>query len=307
MTTIDPDTQKLLRRAVYAYMKQHGEQSLGAARAIAGALLAVQETAGLLTFRGLEAERWVDALVKDFDLSQVVETVWSASEQRLASQVKQWRGTIEAKIRDTLDAYIQTYTPELDSRKIQALVTTILPIVEDATVTRDEAQRLIACISDQVNVTAAIARTIDSKWILIAQKVAQIIQLRNVETAATDVVSAYVHEFQPATVDIGTTLIEQAVQAVSNHKVQLGIDAEINSETHQLLVKQVMLKLHLKVADPPPTKTALEIAQQVRDEVARFRQEQGLDAIDYTPKIIVKNEPDGSSTLGGELSIGLEQ
>ncbi|MEM8546355.1 MAG: hypothetical protein AAGF66_20460, partial [Cyanobacteria bacterium P01_H01_bin.119] len=176
MTTLDPATQQLLYRSIYAYMQQYGGQSLAAARAIVGALLAVKAKAGELIAQGLEIEQWVDMLVEDFDPHLVSQTVWADAEQLLAAQAKRWREILETKTRATLDAYIQTYAPVLDSQKIQELVTTILPIVEDATITRDEAQRVIVLVSHQVDVDAAIARVIDPKWLFFAKKTAQIMQ-----------------------------------------------------------------------------------------------------------------------------------
>jgi hypothetical protein len=105
--------------------------------------------------------------------------------------------------------------------------------------------------------------------------------------------------------EIGEGLIEQAVTAVFNSKVKLDLDFDLDAETQRLLVKQVYLKFNLMEASPPPSKTALEIAQQVQSEVARYRREQGLDDIDYIPPMNRTDESSGSSLLGGEMSVGI--
>lgn len=307
MTTLDAATKQSLQNAIYAYLQSYGGETIADVRAIAGTLLTVKEKSEDLISQGLEIEQWVDDLVEGVDPSDIAERVVEEGERAIAAQAKKWRETVEIKARATVDAYIQKYAPDLDTFKIQNLVTTVLPIVEDAKISRDEAHRLIDTLSAQFDWQTAIGRVIDPKWVMLADKTMQVIRNRDAEDSVVDVMNAYVHKFKPTAVEIGEGLIEQAVQAVSNSKVALDLDFDLDAETQRLMVKQVMLKFNLMEASPPPSKTALEIAKQVHNEVDRYRREQGLNDIPYVPETTTKNEEQaGSSQLGGEMSIGFE-
>ncbi|MDB9525937.1 hypothetical protein PN498_08065 [Oscillatoria sp. CS-180] len=306
MTTLDATTLTSLRKALYAYIHNYGGDTIAEARAIAGALLTVKAKVGDLVIHGLEIETWVNELVQGFDLTQVAEQVWDEGEQAIATRTKQWRETLENRARITLDAYIQKFSPDLNTLKIQTIVATVLPIVEDAKIARDEGKRLIDVLSNQFDWQSAMQRTIDPKWTLLAETVMQCINKQDAVTSTQDVVVAYVHEFKPSAVEIGEGLVERAVQSVTRSKVELNLDISLDPETKKLLIKQVMFKFNLLEASPPPSKTALEIAHEVHDEVLRYRQEQGLDGIDYSPLVERTDETTGDSVLGGELGIGIE-
>jgi hypothetical protein len=306
MTTLDAATQATLQKALYAYVSRYGGgQSLAEVRAIAGTILSAQEKVGALVSQGMEIEAWVDDLVQNFDPGQLKEPIWTAGEAAISSQAKRWRDNLETKTRATLDAYIQKYVPDLTITDLQDLVATVLPVVEDAQIAKDEAQRLIQHISEQFNWQAAMGRVIDPKWVFLADKTVQCMRHRDLEGTTRDVMNAYVYKFKPSLVELGTGLIEQAVKSVFNSKLQLDLDVGVDAETQRLLVKQVALKMKLMEADPLPSKTALEFAQELHDEVQRYRREQGLDTIDYTPEIIRTDNTTGSSALGGEMSVGI--
>jgi len=310
MTTLDAATRQSLRHALYAYLHNFGGESQAEIRAIAGSLLSVQEKAGELAPQGLQIEQWVDELVADFDPTEMATQVWDEAGQLLATQAKHWRETLEIKTRATLDAYLQQYMPEMDRATLQAIAATVLPLVEAATITRDEARRLIAVVSEVVNEPTALHlhRVLDPKWVLLAEKVHQVQQYREVEASTTEVVSAYVHKFQPAAIEISEGLVEQAMQAVTNSKVKLklGLDVGLDAPTRKLLVKQVMLKFKLMEASSQPAKTALEVAQQVHDEVLHYRQKHGLAVARYLPPVTTTDHPTGNSILGGEMSVGID-
>ncbi|MEM1280883.1 MAG: hypothetical protein AAGG53_12895 [Cyanobacteria bacterium P01_H01_bin.152] len=305
MDTLDAATKQSLQNALYAYLNQYGGESLADARAIAGALLSVQEQAGKLAASGWEIEDWVNDLVSDFDPKQISSAVNQAAAASLANQTKHWRELLENKTRSTFDAYIQKYAPALDTPTLEQLVVTILPIVEDATITRDEARRLILAISDQIDVPEIANRHIDPHWLLLADQVQQMRQYRELEEPTADIMHAYIHKFQPMAVEIGEALVERAIEAVSNSRLKLGLEVELDPETRKLLIKQVMLKVRLRDLAPPPTKTALEIAQELHSEVTRYRRDRGLDKANYLPAVTITDKPDGEGLLGGEFSVGI--
>ena len=306
MTTLDAGTQQALTAALYAYLHDYGGDSLDEARAIAGALLTVKAQAGDLTLHGWEAEQWVDALVADVDLSQPPQTqTWQAVDQHLATQAKHWRDQLAIKARAAVDAYLQKYTP-VDTQDLEPLVATVLPLITDATMTRAEALSIIYTVSSQINLSAASDRAIDPKWLLLADQVHQVWQQRELESSVADVMAAYIHKFQPAAVEIGESLVEQAVEAVTNSRIKLGLEAELTPDTRKLLIKQVMLKVKLRDASVPPIKTALEIAQDLHSEVIRYRRDRGLDDTNYWPDVTTSATNDSSSALGGEMSVGID-
>ncbi|MBE7381823.1 MAG: hypothetical protein F6J95_010485 [Leptolyngbya sp. SIO1E4] len=307
MTALTPKTAQSLRQALYAYIGQYGGgESIPQVRAIAGSLLSVRAKAGAIVFQGLEMEAWVDELVVDFDPSRVAEQAWTEGEQAIATQAKHWREALEVKARATLDAYIQTHVPNLETPQIQALITTILPIVEDVQISRDEAKRLIHLIRDEFDWQTAAQRILDPKWVAFANQVAQVARNQAVEATVQDTVRAYMVTFKPTLVEIGEGLVETALSAVINNKAKLGLDLALDPESQRLMVKQISFKLKLMEASASPSKTILEMAQQIHDEVARYRAAQGIDTPTYIPPLLQKDEPTGNSVLGGEISIGVE-
>ena len=306
MPPLDAATRESLQNALYAYVQTYGGASITEVRAIAGSLLAVKETAGDLIAVGLEIETWVDEIVQDFDLSIVADRLQDEGARSLAAQAQHWRETVEAKAQATLDAYIQKYVPELDTQQLHGLVATILPVVEDAKISRDEAHRLIHDVSAQLDWQAALERVVAPQWAVLAEKTMQCVINRDVEASVTEVMNAYVYNFQPTAVEIGEGLVEQAVQAVTNSKLALDLDLELDAETQKLLVKQVVFKLNLMAAGHSPSKTAVEIAQQLNDEVVRYRREHELDPTSILPATIRTDDTNDSSPLGGEISVGIE-
>jgi len=310
MTTLDAKTLTGLRQVLSTYLSTYGGETMAEIRAIAGSILSVKAKAGDLLLQGLEMEAWVDEMVKDFAPGEVVEPVSDAGMTAIATQTKNWRDTLEVKTRATLDAYIQNYAPHLNTEKLRDLVTTILPIVEDAQISRDEALRVIQQVGEQCDPQSALGRVLDTQWVTLASKVQQVLQNRDLEDTVQDVMQAYVHKFEPALVEIGTGLIADALRAVTNSKAMLDLDLdwELDAETQQLVIRQVGFKMQLLKASPPPSKTALEIAQQVHSEVRRYRAEQGLDDPHPTmPTVVRTDDDDGeSSRLGGDLSVGIQ-
>ncbi len=307
-TTFDATTVQTLQNAVYAYIDTyHPQAELPQVRAIAGAIVTARAKAGELVAPGLTLEAWVDAVAQGFDPSRVGHQVWQEGEKAIATQAKTWRDTLETKARATLDAYIQHHQPNIDVTPVQSLLTTVLPIVEDGPIASDEAKRLMRDISSQFDWQTAASRVIDPKWITLAGKVAKCVQNHDVEGTVQDVMQAYIAKFQPQIADIGTSLAEEALSAVLNSQGILDIDIDLDAESQHLVVQQVSFKLNLMAASPSPSKTALAIAQQVHDEVARYRAQQGMDQVSTLPPVITTDDSTSSSSLlGGEMSIGIE-
>lgn len=306
MIALQTATKQSLQNALYAYLHKYGGRTLDEARAIAGAILAVREKSGHLISQGLEIEIWVAQLVEGFDPSRIAEEAWDKGEQAIAEQANHWRETLQIKAQGTVDAYIQQYLPDLNVIKIQTIVATVLPLIEDTRISRDEAKRLIRKISDRFDWPAAVGRVIDPQWLMFAAKAWQCLQNRDATTFVQEVVRAYAAQFQPTAVEIGEELIEKTLQHMVKSQIELDIDFSLDPETQKLLVKQVMFKVNLLEASPVASKSASEIAQEVYDEVTRYRRSQGLEDISYLPETKTRNEVSGDSALGGAMSVGFE-
>ncbi|MEO0988640.1 MAG: hypothetical protein AAFY20_24345 [Cyanobacteria bacterium J06639_14] len=310
MTAPDAATVQSLRNVLDAYIEAYGGgESLSAIRAIAGSILSVQARAKAISLKGLEIEAWVDAIVTDFELGHLAEKRVDKAAHAIALQVKSWSEKLELKTSATLDAYIQTYTPDLNTTKppqIPTTVATILPIVADTAISSDEAKRIIHLISRQFDWHSAVDRVVDAKWIFLAGKVRKALQNRDIEATVQDVVQAYVSKFKPVLVEMGEGLAEQALTALLNSQTELDLDIDLDPESQRLVIQQVSFKMRLIEASPAPSKTALEIAQQIRSAVTRHREKQGLDNISLLPPVTQVEGDTASSSIGGDISIGIE-
>lgn len=303
---LDPMTVNRLRNLLYAYLHIYGEDDrIENVRAIAGSILAVEETVGRLVLQGLVIESWIEAIVADFDPSHIAASVWSEAEAIVAQQVKNWRQTLELKVKNTLEAYIQKYVPKLDIAQVQTTILTILPIVEEAHISRDEAKQIIQRVSSTVDWQSTVSRVVDPKWLALAGVVWQCRHNRDVEATVQDIVQAYVAKFQPTLIEMGEGLAEQALTALFNSQTQLDIDIALDAESRRLLLRQVSFKMTFLEASPPSSKTAMEIAQQLHAEVTRYRAEQGAANSNAFPTVIRCDDSERVSAIGGPMSIGI--
>lgn len=311
MATPDPATLTLLRNALYAYMDAYGEgNSIESVRAIAGALLSVQAQAGAIHLAGMEMVIWVDALVQDFDPKHLPQRLWSRGEAAIAAQAKHWRDTLATRVRGTLETYLHRYTPDLNLEQFQLLVATILPVVEDAHISRDEVIELWQRLRRQVDWQSPISCVIDPQWLPLAETVWQAMRHQDIEATVLEIVQAYQVTFKPALVDMGEELVETALATLINRRtnmnLELDLDLDLDASTRHLLVKQVSFKLKWMEPGASPSKTAVEIAQQVQGEIARYRTAQGVNTQDYLPTTTVTDETTGRSVLGGPMGIGIQ-
>lgn len=309
MTAPDAVTLAALRQALFAYLQTYGEaESMAEVRAIAGSILSARTKADALIVQGLELETWVDHMVAELDAGRLAETGWDAAAGAIAAQAKHWHDTLAVKAQAALDAYIQTYQPDLTRFKIQDIVATILPIVEDTQIARDEAHQLIRTLSQHFDWQTALRHRLDAKWISIAGKVHQSFLNQDITATVRDIVQAYIGKFRPTLVEIGTGLVEDALSALLNsqHALDLDLDLRLAEDTQRLVIEQVSFQLKSLPPGPVPSKTAQAIADDLNNAVTRFRKAQGLDAVSTMPVLVKTDQTTGSSALGGEMSIGIQ-
>lgn len=190
------------------------------------------------------------------------------------------------------------------------MLLTILPLVEEAQITRAEAERVLGEVAQHFIPQDAQQHVIDSHWLMLADKVRDCLQHDSLEAAVIDVVRAYAPEVKPDTTACTDDLVATALNAVLNypgHLANLGVDVDLdlNAETQRLVVQQVTFKLHLAAA-APPSETACDIAQQLDQAVAEYRAAQGRDRVSYIPTPVIQTVGDeDASSLGGAMEIGI--
>lgn len=306
MTQLTPQQIRSLQSALGAYLQRDGGTiTAKRIRQSAGALLSAQVSAGQLLAEGIEIEAWVDALIQGFDPSQRVDG--EAEAEAIATQAQAWETALVHNAKATLDGYVQTYQPELNPDKLQELITTILPVVQPTLLPRDYALALVQTLNQQFDGPAALNRVVDSRWMTLATKAAQLFAQRDLAAAVGDVATAYISKFTPALADIGEGLIAEALQALLNSQgaLDLDINLQLDSEAERLLIQQVSFDLQIRSAADPPSKTAAAIAAQLHSEVDRYRQSQ-VTCDSLQPTVIETGDSStGSSALGGEMSVGI--
>lgn len=309
MTLPDDTTLAPLRQALFAYLHSYGPaQSISEVRAIAGSILSARANAGAMLPQGLALEAWVDQLVAGFDASRLAEPGWDKAAGEIAAQAKHWRDTLALKAQAALDGYIQTYQPDLTRVKIQDIVATALPMVEDTQITRDQAHWLIHSLTQSYDEQTALRHRLEAKWRSIAEKVQQSFLNRDIIATVRDIVQVYIGKFQPTLMEIGPELVEDALSALTNSRqmLDLDLDLQLAADTQRLVIEQVSFQLKIVPPAPAPSKTAQAIAQELNAAVTRFRTAQGLDTVRALPTLLKTDQTSGSSALGGELSIGIQ-
>lgn len=277
--------------------------------AIAGAIVTWQARAQAIRAQGLELEAWVQAVLADFDpqaaLAQVVDAAVEQGQQLITTRIHAWRQALRSQVWDTLSAYVQTYVPDLAVEALRPTVITIVPMVADGQLTRAETEAIVAQIKALLDLAALLDRVIDPTWRALATQVATYLDnTASLESALKDTVNAYVQTHGPALVELGEGLIEKLLAQVLKKRSEFNIDVAIDPELERLVIRQVSFKLHWLEASTPPSKTALEIAQQVTDEVTDYthRREQpsGMPEVYYRDDATSNTSP-----LGGSLEVGI--
>jgi hypothetical protein len=166
---------------------------------------------------------------------------------------------------------VQTYVPDLGVEALRPTVMTILPMVADGQLTRAETEAIVAQIKAQFDPAALLDRVIDPTWRAVATQVATYLENHCFPGIGAEGYRQCLRaNHSPALVEMGEGLIERLLAQVLKKRSEFNIDVAVDPELERLVIRQVSFKLHWLEASPPPSKTALEIAQQVTDEVTGF-------------------------------------
>ncbi|WP_008309231.1 hypothetical protein [Leptolyngbya sp. PCC 6406] len=210
---------------------------------------------------------------------------------------------LRSHVLDILSAYVQDHAPTLALDALRPTLLAIIPMVADGSLTRAETEAIMAHVGERFNLQAILQRGVAPAWRGVAAQVARCLQQGDLEAALWDTIHAYLQTHQLPLVEMGETLIERLMALVLQKSGKFNIDVTIDPETQRWLVRQVSFKLHWLEASPPPSKTALEIAQQIQIEAADYRDR--TKPLNYMPAIHGYEGNEVSSTLGGPLEIGI--
>lgn len=307
----DASTLKRLHKILRTYLDTYGQaDSRQDLRSLVGAMLALEAKADRIAAHGLELETWVKAVVRSFDPAAAADGADAEDYRAIAAHIHTWREALAVKAKATLDAYVQKHAPNLVTAQVPQVLLTILPLVEEAQITRAEAERVLGEVAQHFIPQDAQQRVIDSHWLVLADKVRGCLQHDSLEAAVIDVVRAYATEVQPDTTELTDELVATALDAVLKYPGNLAnfgvdVDLDLDAETQRLVVQQVNFKLHLAAA-APPSKTARDIAQQLDRAVAEYRAAQGRDRVSYIPTPVTQTIGDeDASSLGSAMEIGI--
>jgi hypothetical protein len=265
---------QLLLEILVSYGRQFGipasEEDL---RAIAGAILSFQQKQGHLAIAPEAVEPLIQQVVGQFQPQQVATAPTDAETVILAQQVQQWRDSLASQVLDSLNAYVQQLPLEPTNLDLQDIILAIIPLVEEMPLSQTEVKSLVQRVASEFNWQIALAQIISPNGLAIAQRLVGFLQHGDLATTLQEQVLSYLQQFAPKLKTITETLVEQVLANMLGGQTQVQIKTDISLEDQQLLVKQVSLKLNLMEEDAPPGKTAQEIADQVDQEIDRFKTE----------------------------------
>jgi len=272
-----------LRHALVAYDQAYGLPADAADRqAVVGALLCSLPDGAAMVAAATPKAQIVDTVVDtvvNTDPTTIATTALTTAHSALAAAAHQRRQQLVTDLRGTLDAYVQQCAPAVAVDDLHTALEAAIPLVSGGPITAAEARSLIRQVTPtlQAALPSEVARAVEvgGHSLELAQTLAQVLRQRPFEQAVCETVTAYGQHFQDQAVAIGEELIENAIEAILRNQRQFGFefDIDLSLTDRQLMVQQVSFKLNILQASPPPSKTALEIAQQIHSEVERFRAE----------------------------------
>lgn len=305
MTPQDAATLRRLRKILAAYLdREEMPATPEGLRAIAGAILSRFTQAEGIATTGLVLERWVAVLVSGFDAEVRAQLVPEPEDAAIAAQARAWQIHLKSKLRDTLDAYIQTQTENVSLQQLSQIAVTVLPLLEDAAITQETATTLIHQVLERFDWQAALGRVIEPQWAVIAAQAARFLNREDVGDTLLEVVRAYIETAQPAIAEIGEGLVESVLQAVLNQQGQLHLDWQLDPETQRVVIKAVSFRLQLMQAAPSPQARDRDIAHQVSAAVGRLRAARSQPE-SYLPEPTFSEGNQSRSVLGPTLEVGI--
>ncbi|MDJ0705688.1 MAG: hypothetical protein QNJ46_20675 [Leptolyngbyaceae cyanobacterium MO_188.B28] len=289
---VDSKYVQQVQGIVDAYVQKFGQpESAEQLEAIIGASIAAIDKLKLA--KG-EVEELVQTVASQFDPKMAASRLLDVQYKLLAQKVQNWRMEKERTILGVLTAYAQRFTPDFLDHQWLETTKSIIPLIEDRPMSKAEALDLIHRVGTQFKLKQSLEDWVDPKFVAIAEKLARYSRHARLEGMMLEVLDAYI---QSVNADVTEFLIETALKKVFSYANTLDLDIDLEPEDRQLLFKQVAFKVQLLEALPSPNQTALEISQQIQQEVLRFKRARASQFGRF-------NAPE--PTVFGELQVGIQ-
>lgn len=275
-------------------------------QSLVGSLISVTDQAETIVANASQAQQLIQTVLANFDPQSLATATLDQAKTSLAEAAHQRRSDLESQVKDTLNAYIQDHAPGLKLDALEDTLTTVVPLVTQGPITRAEVIELMGRVADSFDLATALTAHINPTVVSIAKTVAVALSQKPMEQAVTETVTAYVAKFEPALTTVGEDLIENAIGAILRNRVQFNLDTDLDLANQRLLIQQVSFQLNILQASPPTSKTAEQVAQQIYNEVDRFKQQRAaaLNQGDAATGLV---SDDGLSISSGWTFTGPEQ
>lgn len=266
-------TEAHLLRALQTYVQTYGTPAATEPlRAIAGAILSVQQGAGQFSLRTDKAETLITGAVTAFEQGAV-----TAADDRLLPLVgaaHQWREVLEIQIKEGLDAYVQLYASTLSPQQLPSVVLAIIPLLQPQVITRSEASWLAQRAAATFDLKTVMSTTVSQAYGELARQVNVAMNQRPFEAVVIQVLRAYRESRQPQR-SVDRRLIHNAITATLKNQVQFAIDTGVELRDRLALVQQVEFQLNVMLVAPSIGAAARQVAQQLPGAVDQWRRSRG--------------------------------
>ncbi|XGB43755.1 MAG: hypothetical protein LVS60_08720 [Nodosilinea sp. LVE1205-7] len=230
----------------------------------------------------------VNQVIQAWQSGEIAPAILNQGQHLLATQAHEWQANLGQQVTDLLATYIQHYAPGLDIHGVRDTILTALPLITQNGITSQEVNGLVGKVMEGFDLEKALANQINPGITGLVKHLVTACSQKPLENAVSETVTAYLQQFAPSLEKIGEGLIEQTLSKVLHKTVDFDLNMDLNLVDHQLLIQQVSFKLNIMKQSPPPSKTARQIATELRDEIANLRQErqQSLGTGDITQGLI---------------------
>ena len=241
-----------------------------ALRSRVGALLAVMDGVDLLP---AEIEPMIDQVLA------VVQGHGQLETGRWVKAARQWLNQQRDQLGELVSAYVQSSARQITDSELVAVAGTAVAVLGDGKLSPSEGRQLTQQLVSSFDLEAALGRAVSPAVMSLAQRVAQYRSKADFEGDVLSIAQAYLQQFGGRlTPALMQRVIQQGTLNLSPETLLSGDWEELGGL--DTVARTFMFKMQLLEADPPVTKTAQEIAQQVHASVSEFNR--GNRAIDLT-------------------------
>lgn len=245
-----------------------------------------------------QVEAVIPQVIAGFDAGQLATVAIDGASQHLATAAHHWRTELMTRARAVFDAYVQQQAPALAADAVEETCLAVLAVMPNGPTTRAESQDILHQVVKTFSLEQTLAAIVPPELGAVASRVAIALQQKPLAQAVTETLTAYTQQLEAgleaAGETISETLIENALAAILNNQVQFDWDLDLRLGDRQLLIQQVSFQINLMKASPPPSKTAQQIAADLRTEIARFQKERA-DTLGEVNVAIGITDPDDLS------------